>query len=91
MARTTYQYDMTTVQVPDIERERYAKAAPFLARLKHYRRELDYQQWRALRKQALDGDVEGAEIKLLHILRDGEQSGKIKFATDRYQKKEAGG
>ena len=82
---------MKTAQVPDIDREKYAKAAPILARLKRYRRELDFQQWRALRRQALDGDVEGAERGLLKILRGGEESGKITFATDRRQGKGAGG
>ena len=40
MARTTYRYDMSTAQVPRIDREAYAAAAPFLARLKVYRDDL---------------------------------------------------
>lgn len=76
MARTSYRYDMKTAQVPDIDREKYAQAAPFLARLKRYRRELDFQQWRTLRGQALSGDVEGAEKGLGVIVKRWQETGR---------------
>lgn len=87
MAKTTYRYDMKTAVLPPINREAYAAAAPFLLKLKHRRNVLSFQQWKTLRGQALSGDVEGAEKGLLKILRDGEESGHIKFATDRTQGK----
>ena len=91
MARTTYRYDMSTAKVPPINERAYAEAAPFLARLKIYRKLMDYQQWHTLRGQALSGDVEGAEKGLMKIVRRGQESGHIEFATDRYQGKGAGG
>ena len=87
MARTTYRYDLKTAEHPPIDREAYAKAETFLNRLKRYQRDLDYMQWKTLRGQALAGDVEGAERGLMKIIRHGEESGRIKFATDRYQGK----
>ena len=69
MARTSYRYDMSTAQVPRIDRKAYADAAPFLARLKVYRDNLSWKQWHDLRGQALAGDIEGAEKGLRKIIR----------------------
>ena len=69
MARTTYRYNMREAQTPPIDRRAYAAAAPFLARMKLFRRELTAQQWKTLRGQALSGDLEGAEKGLAVIVR----------------------
>lgn len=76
MARTTYRYDMKTAKVPRIDRRAYAAAAPFLARLKLFRRELTAQQWKTLRGQALSGDLEGAEKVLALIVRRWQETGR---------------
>lgn len=75
MARTSYRYDMRTAKVPPINREAYANAAPFLAKLKAYRDLMTWMQWKTLRGQALAGDVEGAEKGLCKIMRRGDAGG----------------
>lgn len=76
MAKTSYRYDMSTAQVPRIDREAYAAAAPFLARLKVYRDDPSWKQWHDLRGQALAGDIEGAEKGLERIMRRNTEEAK---------------
>ena len=76
MARTTYRYNLREAQVPPIDRRAYVATAPFLARLKLFRRELTAQQWKTLRGQALSGDLEGAEKGLAVIVRRWQETGR---------------
>ena len=59
------------MQAPNIRPERYAYAADFLRRLKLVRKKITFEQWQSLRRQALSGDVSGAQMGLLAILRGG--------------------
>lgn len=47
----------------------YARAEPFLRRLKQYRKHMNSNQFAALRGQALHGDLEGANAGLEKIVR----------------------
>lgn len=61
---------------PDLAQDIYAKAAPFLRRLRGYRNILTFEQWRTLRGQALAGDIEGAERGLGVIVRRWQETGR---------------
>ena len=61
---------------PELARDIYARAAPFLNRLRGYRKILTFQQWRTLRGQALNGDLEGAERGLDVIIRRWQETGR---------------
>lgn len=54
-----------------MDREAYAKAEPFLQRLREYyrRRNITIQQLRTLKGVALKGDIEGAEKGLRKLVK----------------------
>ena len=54
----------------EIQRDaaKFLKAHMFTERLRKYQLELTMQEYSDIRKQALDGDIEGAEKKLREIL-----------------------
>ena len=61
---------------PDLARDIYARAAPFLKRLRGYRNILTFGQWRTLRGQALAGDIEGAERGLETVVHRWMETGR---------------
>lgn len=65
MSRPVY-YDETSVPQDAM---RYLKAREFLEKLRKHQNELDAQVYRTLKRQAISGDVQGAEKGLERILR----------------------
>ena len=47
---------------------RYTKANSFLMELKKHIRDMDSQQYKAIREQALEGDVVGADERMRRVL-----------------------
>lgn len=58
-------YDTTAVEEDAM---RYLRAHSFLEQLRKYEKQLDRQQFKTLRGQALSGDVHGAEKGLRTLL-----------------------
>lgn len=68
--------ELAKARLPEIDREAYSAAAPFLGRLRYYRDILTFEQWKQLREQALHGDVDGAERGLGVIVRRWQETGR---------------
>ena len=68
--------ELAKAKLPEIDNRAYNAAAPFLKRLRYYRDILTFEQWSALRRQALHGDVDGAEQGLGLIVRRWQETGR---------------
>lgn len=57
-----------------------------LKKLKKYKKQLSYQQWRTIKGQILSGDIEGASKGLNKLLSQAEKGGELSVEEERTRK-----